>query len=57
MQKILHTKASSFSGYSLILTLYGLMVTKGHTYYLNKSAALSMYDLLLASVFKVLIKG
>ena len=52
MQKILHTKAfsvklQSYGLYRLILTLECLVLTKGHTYYVNKPATLSMYDLLL----------
>ena len=52
MQKILHTKAFSVKLQSyglcrLILTLYCLVVTKGHTYYLNKPVTLSKYEFLL----------
>ena len=48
MQKILHTKIlsvklQSYGLYRLILTLSFLVVTKGHTHYLDKLPALSMY--------------
>ena len=47
MQKLLYTKAFSvklqrYSLYKLILTHWCLVVTKDHTHYLSKPAALSM---------------
>ena len=52
MQKILHVKAfyvklQNYGLYRIILNFECLVVTLGHTYYLNKPAGLSVYDLLL----------
>ena len=45
--KAFSVKLQHYGQYRLILTIECVVVTKGHTYYLNKLAALSMYDLLL----------
>ena len=52
MQRILHVQAfcvklQNYGLYRIILNFECLVVTLGHTYYLNKPAGLSVYDLLL----------
>ena len=52
MQRILHVQAfcvklQNYGLYRIILNFECLVVTLGHTYYLNKPAGLSVYDFLL----------